>query len=171
MSLFYPRQRLHVTKLQNTGRTFFKKAETKPFSDAHHCKCYAMSHKTSACLAARLRSAAKRNTVTGCSIRQRWRLPTAAPLHPLGELLMAAGQPRLSLFSGPIRSISAKHNQEEPQGTDLIPPRRCHLLHALVIDRSRRKRISGGGAEHCVPSQADHVIESSKTRGRDTRKG
>lgn len=74
---------------------------------------------------------------------------------------MAAGQPLLSLFSGPIHGNSAKHNQGEPQGTDLIPHRLCDLLHGNW--RILQERIRG--TEHRVFSQADHVVNSSKTTG------
>lgn len=77
---------------------------------------------------------------------------------------MAAGQPLLSLFSGPIHGISAKHNQGEPQGTDLIPRRLCDLLHGNWEILQERIR----GTEHRVFSQADHVVNSSKTTGHQT---
>lgn len=70
---------------------------------------------------------------------------------------MAAGQPLLSLFSGPIHGISEKHNQGEPQGTDLIPHRLCDLLHGNWQILQERIR----GTEHRVFSQADHVVNST----------
>lgn len=52
-----------------------------------------------------------------CCIRRRQSQLSAESLYPVGELLMAAGQPLLSLFSCPIQCVSEKHNQGRPQGT------------------------------------------------------
>lgn len=80
---------------------------------------------------------------------------------------MAAGQPLLSLFGGPIHGISAKHNQGEPQGTDLIPHRLCDLLHGNWQILQERIR----GTEHRVFPQADHVVKFIKNHRTSNRKG
>lgn len=122
-----------------------------------------MIHKYFTDLGARLRLTAKKNITTNCSIRQRRSLPSAASLYPVGELLMATGQPLLSLFSCPIHSIFEKHNQGGPQGKGqaLISYRRCDLLHDLIIDRHCRKRIRGRRTQRASLSRScDNVIKN-----------
>lgn len=122
-----------------------------------------MIHKYFTDLGARLRLTAKKNITTNCSIRQRRSLPSAASLYPVGELLMATGQPLLSLFSCPIHSTFEKHNQGGPQGRGqaLISYRRCDLLHDLIIDRHCRKRIRGRRTQCASLSRScDNVIKN-----------
>lgn len=97
-----------------------------------------------------------------CCIRQRQSQPSAACLYPVCELLMAASQALLSLFSCPIHNISEKHIERGPQGTreGLICYRRCDPLQDLIIDRYCRK--GSEAAEHTVLLWADHVIISRK---------
>lgn len=84
-----------------------------------------------------------------------WETALSFTAYPVGELLMAAGQPLLSLFSCPIHRISEKHNQGGPQGTGEAPVCYSHCLILCTTSSSTDTAGEDQRAQNtvCFPEQ------------------